>query len=153
MQRLDTDKLHVSYLEGSTADGPVLPRCYTLTHSDATGDLYLSIGLQHNRQQVAGFYTRLMRDEVLAEWRDEGSELALHVHCHVSGGVIAGRAAWRDAIFRRELPLVLEALRFAESRLVEVESRLDTAPIRVHFHSTDPAFDRVEAWGVLADFR
>jgi len=152
MQRLDTDKLHVSYLEGSTADGPVLPRCYTLTHSDATGDLYLSIGLQHNRQQVAGFYTRLMRDEVLAEWRDEGSELALHVHCHVSGGVIAGRAAWRDAIFRRELPLVLEAFRYGDRWLFETQPHLDRAPIQVYFHATQSRYNRTEAWGVPADY-
>lgn len=42
--RLKPEKLHVGLAEGSIADGPVTPRCYTLTHSDTTGDLFLTIG-------------------------------------------------------------------------------------------------------------
>ena len=42
--RLRPEKLHVGPAEGSIADGPVTPRCYTLTHSDTTGDLFLTIG-------------------------------------------------------------------------------------------------------------
>jgi integrase len=42
--RLRPEKLHVSLAEGSIADGPVTPRSYTLTHSDTTGDLFLTIG-------------------------------------------------------------------------------------------------------------
>lgn len=44
-----------------------MPRAYTLTHSDRTGDLFLSIGPKHDEAQVAGLYTRLMRDE---SWRN-----------------------------------------------------------------------------------
>ena len=33
--RLRPEKLHVGLAEGSIADGPVTPRCYTLTHSDS----------------------------------------------------------------------------------------------------------------------
>jgi hypothetical protein len=68
MSRLRPDKLHVRCAGGVTPDGPITPRRYTLTHSDATGDLYLTIGPDYDRQQISGWYTRLMRDEVLAEW-------------------------------------------------------------------------------------
>lgn len=63
---------------------------------------------------ITGWYVRLLRDEVLAEWcapvgssngGDDGP--ALHVYCHVSG-----QERWlappqlRNYIFKREMPLV-----------------------------------------------
>lgn len=66
---------------------------------------------------VADRYTRLLRDEVLADWCDGG----LHVHCHVKG-----HADWwlapsvlRLFIFRREMNLVLDAFRYADSSFLE----------------------------------
>ena len=48
------------------ANGPVTPRCYTLTHSDTTGDLFLTVGPEFDRAQISGWYTRLMRSQVLS---------------------------------------------------------------------------------------
>jgi hypothetical protein len=93
-----------------------------------------------------------MRDEVLAEWREEEDGPALRVHCHVSGGLVVGSAGWRDAIFQRELPLVLEAFRFGDRRLFEMQPGLDQAPIWVHFHARQPRYNRVESWGTPADY-
>jgi hypothetical protein len=93
-----------------------------------------------------------MRDEVLAEWREDETGPALHVHCHVSGGLAVGPAGWRLAIFRRELPLVLEALRCGDTRLFESHKELDGAPIWVHFHAVQERYDVVEQWGVPADW-
>jgi hypothetical protein len=152
MGRLKPEKLHVQFAPDTAPEGPVAPRRYTLTHSDATGDLFLTIGSDYDRQQVSGWYTRLMRDEVLAEWRDEEDGPALHVYCHVSGGLVLGPAGWRDAIFRRELPLVLEAFRFGDRHLFEVWPELDWAPIWVHFHAAQPRYNRVESWGTLAGY-
>ncbi len=153
MKRLKPDKLHVHFAGGTTPTGPLMPRRYTLTHSDTTGDLYLTIGAEHDRQQIAGWYTRLMRDEVLAEWQDDAEGPALHVHCHVSGGLIFGTAGMRYDIFRRELPLVLEAFRHGERALYDVYPALDHAPIWVHFHAVQEHYSRVEHWGVSADYR
>lgn len=152
MSRLEPHKLHLRLLSGTQPAGPLVPRCYTLTHSDATGDLYLTVGAEHDRRQVSGWYTRLMRDEVLAEWVEEGGNPTLHLHCHVSGGLVLGSATWRDAIFQRELPLVLEALRFGDRVLFEARPALDRAPIWVHFDSTDPQYERSERWGVPGDY-
>jgi len=153
MRRLDPDKLHVEWAPGSTATGPLLPRTYTLTHSDSTGDLFLTVGPAYDQEQISGWYTRFMRDEVLAEWLQGGSGPELHVHCHLSGGIVAGSASGRDAIFRHELPLVLEAFRFGEQQLVAANPALDNSPVQVHFHSTNARYDRVETWGTLADYR
>jgi hypothetical protein len=95
---------------GTSTMDPAPPRSrkYTLTHNDITGSLCLTIGADYNQQQISGFYTRLLRDEVIAEWVAVGaSGYALHVYCHVSG-----EERWlappllRNYIFRREMPLV-----------------------------------------------
>ena len=155
MNRLKPEKLHTRFAPGGGPDGPVAPRRYTLTHSDTTGDLFLTIGLDYDRKQISGWYTRFMRDEVLAEWlrEEEQDHPALHVHCHVSGGLVAGPAGWRDMILKRELPLALEALCFGDRVFFESYPELDHAPILVHFHAAQSRYDRVEPWGVLADYR
>ena len=153
MSRLRPDKLHVRFRDRATPTGPIAPRRYTLTHSDATGDLFLTVGTEYDRKQISGWYTRLMRDEVLAEWREDEEGPALHVHCHLSGGLVFGTARWRHEIFRHELPLVLEAFRFGARQLYEAHPALDEAPIRVHFAAIRRRHRRTERWGTPADFR
>jgi len=153
VKRLTPEKLHVRLAPGAEPERPITPRRYTLTHSDATGDLYLTIGPDYDRKQISGWYTRLMRDEVLAEWCQEESGPALHVHCHVSGGLAFGPPGWRYAILKRELPLVLETFRFGDRELFSAHPELGRSPIWVHFHATRARYARVERWGVPADYR
>ena len=152
MGRLDPGKLHVRLLPGVTAEGPLVPRCYTLTHSDVTGVLFLTIGPDYDQGQISGWHTRLLRDEVLAEWQRAEETLALHVHCHVSGGIALGASGMRDAIFRRELPLVLEAFRYGDAGLFKAHRSLGQASILVHFHAREVRYDRVERWGQPIDY-
>lgn len=153
MARLNREKLHVRYLEGVSAGAPILQRRYTLTHSDTTGDLFLTVGPDYSREQIAGWYTRFMRDEVLAEWKDSQDGPSLHVYCHVSGGLVLGRAGWRDAIFRKEMALVLEAVMWGDRALFAANPELDHAPIWVHFQASQPRYHKTERWGVPADFK
>lgn len=102
------EKLRIQFAPGTSQLEPAPPlRRYTLTHNDVTGDLSLTIGSDYNHKQISGFYTRLLRDEVTAEWKHSGPSYALHVYCHVSG-----EERWlappmlRNYIFRREMPLV-----------------------------------------------
>ena len=152
MGRLNAEKLQVTYSTGIQRDHLVMPRRYTLTHSDITGNLFLSIGPDYDRAKISGWQARLMRDEVLAEWLHGEGRVALHVHCHVSGGVLFGSAGMRDGIFRRELPLVLEAFRSGELDLYRAHPELDDAPILVHFHAKQSRYDVVEQWGRPADY-
>jgi len=70
---------------------------------------------------AAGWYIRLLRDEVLAEWGLEGGAPVLHVYCHVSG-----QERWlappqlRNYIFKREMPLVRCPACASERQLWEV---------------------------------
>lgn len=106
-------KLSVQYLAGARPPDTLsarVSRRYTLTHNDITGALNLSIGLDYNQKQIQGFYTRILRDEITAEWYFASGAAApaeLHVYCHVSG-----EERWlappqlRNFIFRREMTLV-----------------------------------------------
>ena len=81
--------------------------------------------------QFGGWYSRLQRDEILAVWRvakaregegeDEETRMELHVHCHISGGHVLLNfiAQFRFWIFRKELPVVLEAFRHGDRVLFE----------------------------------
>ena len=153
MTRLIPEKLHVKYLHGATPDAPVAPRFYTLTHSDSTGDLFLSVGSCYDKKQISGLYTRLMRDEVLAELKKDSEGLSLNVHCHVSGGLVFGRAKWRYNIFCSELSLALEAIRFGDKAFFDHDPKLDEIPVLVHFKSTIKKYDKTEKWGTLKDYK
>lgn len=152
MSRIRPEKLHVHFTEGTTPESPVTPRRYTLTHSDITGELFLTVGPEYNTKQMSGLYARLMHDEVLAEWRKDEDGPALHVNCHVSGGLVLGTAFLRDFFFRKELPLALEALRYGDRDLFAAHPELDCAPIWVHFHSNQRRYNCVERWGTPADY-
>jgi hypothetical protein len=152
MRRLNPEKLHVTYLPGTDHTEPLSPRRYTLTHSDFTGDLFLSIGLEYDRRRVSHWYTRLMRDEVLAEWGVDIDRHSLMVHCHVSGGVVFGWADMRNSILHREMPLALEAIRFGDRLFVQAHSDLEAAVVWVHFHAAQARYDVRESWGHLSDY-
>jgi hypothetical protein len=151
MANLDPEKLHIRFDDETTPEGPLHPRAYTLTHSDFTGELFLTIGRDVDREQISGWYTRFMRDEVVARWEAE-ERPALHVHCHVSGGFVLGSASWREAIFRRHMPMVLTAFCYGDRKLFERFPALDESPIFVHFHAAQRRFDRIEEFGRLGDY-
>jgi len=152
MKRLNPEKLHVTYLPGAGRDGPLSPRRYTLTHSDVTGELFLSIGTEYDRKRISHWYTKLMRDEVLAEWEADNGRPYLVVHCHVSGGLVFGWAGMRNGIFRRELPLALEAIRFGDRLFIQAYPELDGSMVQVRFHAAQARYDVKKDWGQMKDY-
>jgi hypothetical protein len=149
---LKKEKLHVTFEDDSEEISTILPRKYTLTHSDSTGDLFLTIGSRYNYEQISKPYIRFMRDEVLAEWRKE-EKYELHIHVHISRGFIFGWARLRDKIIRHHLPMVFQTIRYGDRALVEKYPELDQAPIIVHFHSKRKKFNVVEKMGEMGEFK
>ena len=153
MASFDPDKLHTTFIDPATPTGPLQPRSYTLTHSDRTGDLFLTIAEDYDQQQISGWYTRLMRDEVLARWILERDQASLHVHCHVSGGIVLGTAKWRSSILHYHMPQVLQAFRYGDRGLFAEYPRLDQADILVHFHATQDRYNQTESFGSPQDYK
>ena len=149
MSELHPEKLHVTFHEGTNPSVLSLPRRYTLTHSDVTGDLFLSISTEYDRKQISGFYTRLMRDEVLAEIMNEEQGRSLHIYCHVSGGFVFGAAGWRNDILHGHMRLVIEALCYGDRELLSARPEMHEAPVKVHFMSNRAKYNGIEDWGLV----
>ncbi len=146
MKKLNPEKLNVEFRDGVTATDPVIGRKYTLTHSDVTADLFLTVGLEYAFDQITN-----MRDEVLAEWQEDDKAPFLSGYIYVGqfGPIIT---KIRDTVFRRELPLALEAIVYGDSELFSKYPQLKHAPIWIYFDSPNPEYEKFEYWGTPADY-
>ncbi|KAL5540993.1 hypothetical protein UlMin_042566 [Ulmus minor] len=150
----EASKLKVLFLGVDEKKHPGnLPRTYTLTHSDITSKITLAISQTINNSQLQGWYNKLQRDEVVAEWKKVKGKMSLHVHCHISGGhfLLDLCARLRYFIFCKELPVVLKAFVHADGNLLNNYPELQEALVWVYFHSNVPEFNKVECWGPLKD--
>ncbi|MZP30994.1 hypothetical protein GTO91_14850 [Heliobacterium undosum] len=146
MKQLNPEKLVVDYRDRVTPAEPVIGRKYTLTHSDITGELFLTIGRAYAYEKINN-----LRDEVLAEWRWYDSAIVLYVYVYVNGQ-FAPVSDRRNRIFRRELPLALAAIRYGDSQFFMAHPELDHAPILIYFDSKNPNYHRFENWGTPSDY-
>ncbi|WP_058309121.1 staygreen family protein [Gracilibacillus massiliensis] len=146
MSDFNPEKLFVIYTGDVTATTPVIPRKYTLTHSDVTGELFLTIGIQYAWENI-----NEMRDEVLGEWRHKsGNTFYYCVHLYIDQGEYDINAATkRNEIFVRELPLALTAIRYGDRALFNKHPHLNQSFIIVNFISAYPQFARQENWGTF----
>ena len=152
MVRLNPGRLHVRFSKNVRKEELILPRCYTLTHSDSTGKFFLTIAKIFDKKQVSGFLIHFMRDEALGEWKETGGKPELHVYCHVSGGMVLGTARWRNDILVHEMPLVLEIIRHGDRRLFQKRPELGSSRVKVHFISSRKKYHRTEDWGTMDDY-
>ncbi|KAH6812959.1 non-yellowing 1 [Perilla frutescens var. frutescens] len=149
----EASKLKVLFLGAEKKHPGKFPRTYTLTHSDITSKLTLAISQTINNSQIKGWYNKLQRDEVVAEWKKIKGKMSLHVHCHISGGhfLLELCAKLRYFIFCKELPVVLKAFVHGDGDLLNNYPELQEALVWVYFHSNIPEFNKVECWGPLRD--
>ena len=149
MSKFNSEKLSVEYRNGVTATEPIIPRHHTLTHSDFTGELLLTIGTQFAWDKV----NPDLRDEVLGEWKTTGNYLYYNVYVFIDQGEFDLTAATRrNETFRRELSLALTAIRYGDRFLFERYPNLDYALIIVNFISTHPQFTKQESWGTFNSY-
>ncbi|WZL72525.1 staygreen family protein [Clostridiaceae bacterium 35-E11] len=146
-ERLDPEKVFVELRHGVALTKPIVGRKYTLTHSDTTAELFLTIGLQYAYDKI-----NPRRDEVLAAWCVYNNMLIMYVYVYVDGAFGYDRAAIRNQIFIRELPLALEAIRYGDRTFFGAHPDLDKCPIFIYFDSTFPCLNRVEYWGMPSDY-
>lgn len=147
MSKLNPEKLSVEFREGVSTTEPITSRRYTLTHSDLTAELFLTIGLDYAYDQITE-----MRDEVLGEWVKDGENDMCYIYLSVDGQLGPEMTAIRDFVFRRELPLALEAIRYGDAGLFAAHPELDQSSVIVFFLSTYPQFNKIENWGTFSDY-
>ena len=141
MERLNPEKL-VTTFSGVTPKNPIIPRKYTLTHSDLTAELFLTVG-----RQIAYETITPMRDEVVAKWRRFQNGYALYGLVQVDA--LEGKksiSAARYKIFQQEMPLALEAIRFGDRKFFDTHPSLGNAPIWIVFASRYREYNEVQYW-------
>ncbi|MBM7541992.1 staygreen family protein [Amphibacillus cookii] len=146
MNIFNPDHLLVTFKAPLDVTDPISGRKYTLTHSDQTGCLFLTVALNYAYDKITQ-----MRDEVLAEWCIENGTCILSVKVYLGGRDIA-TVKRRDQNFRRELPLALEAIFFGDRAFLMAHQQLYSAPIKICFESSYPSYNRCENWGTPMDY-
>ncbi|PQD94491.1 hypothetical protein CYL18_13860 [Pradoshia eiseniae] len=132
------------------SNGPVEGRTYTLTHSDETGDLFLSIGSGIDSSKI----NWKMRDEVIGNWQIRGGQYYLVCSVHISGGEFdEKKARARFSIFQEELPLALKGIINGDKGLFTYYPWLLNAPIQVEFSSVYPEFNQVMYYGMARHYQ
>ena len=147
MSKFIPEKLSVEFREGITATEPICPRRYTLTHSDTTEQLFLTIGKKYAYDK-----TDAMRDEVLGRWIKKRKGCFFYANLHIDGQFNSKVTAIRNYVFRRELPLALEVIRYGDNNFFRAHPELDSSPIIVFFMSINPKYSRIENWGHFSKY-
>ena len=148
MREIKTEKLTVEFRQGVTPIAPIIPRRYTLTHSDITAQLFLTIGSSYAFDKL-----NATRDEVLGEWVNLNNCYYYYVYLYIDGQFIdPSKAPIRNEVFIRELPKALKAIRYGDDKFFALHSKLKQAPIIVFFNSSIPWFNRIENWGTFSDY-
>ena len=149
MSKFNPERLTVEFRDGVTATKPVIPRNHTLTHSDFTGELFLTIGIQFAWDKV----NPDMRDEVIGLWKMNEDSLYYNVYINLDKEEHDfNEAIRRNEIFRRELPLALTAIRYGDRCIFDLYPNLDCAIIVVNFMSFYPELYNQEIWGTFSNF-
>ena len=144
MSEFNPDKLSVTYLPPASIFNPIDHRKYTLTHSDSTGELFLSIGCQYELENI----NLNMRDEVLGEWRREKGQYTLCGKVYISNGEFDEKLSnVRFMIFKKELPLALSAIVNGDKGFYMYYPWLLDAPIYIYFDSIFPEYNQILYFG------
>jgi hypothetical protein len=144
MSMFNPSKLTTKYTAPATQFRPVEGRRYTLTHSDTTGQLFLTIGTHYDYLAI----NPQIRDEVLAEWVPQMGEFALIGRVYISGGEFdENYAKVRFKIFQKELNLALTAIVYGDQAFFCNFPWLLDAPIYIQFESIYPQFNRMFYFG------
>ena len=131
MKKIDPSKVHAELRDRVSPISPILDRKYTVTHSDETADLFVTIGRHYADDKIGP-----TRGEVL-----------------IAGDEITGNAKMRSEIFEREMPIALQAIRYADWRLFQAKPDLDELPILIWFRSSEPEYNKLYDFGTMSEYR
>lgn len=147
MKNLSPSKVFVQYRDKMRPNNPVTNRKYTITHSDTTAELFVFVSENYAEDKIAD-----MRDEVRITWLHNEKGIVLIGSVLIDGEGIVGNEYIRNKIFYDEMPTALQALRQADRFLFDNYPYLDTAPIYIHFVSSNPKYDKTYNFGYIGDY-
>jgi len=148
MEKIDASKVFTEYREGVTPLSPLEQRKYTITHSDDTADLFVTIGREYAEDKV-----NELRDELYLTYEMTKDGLVLMGKVLLDGEGVEGRTELRNRIFAKELPIALQAVRIGDHKFFEEIPFLDTIPIYIWFQSELPAYNKLYPYGTMTEYK
>jgi len=148
MREFNPQKVFVQYRDIINPYEPVKGRKYTITHSDATAELFAFISEDYAEDQVT-----IMHDDVRIGWEKNERGLALIGSVIVDGKGVSGNSNIRNQIFYNEMPTALKTLREADRFLFNKYPRADSALVIIHFISSNPVYDKIYNFGPIGNYK
>ena len=87
--RFSSDKLETNFIEPINLYGPIKDRKYTLTHSDTTGMMFLTIANEYDYNAI----NYDLRDEILGAWKESDTSYILFFYAYV-GNLSYAESIW-----------------------------------------------------------
>ena len=145
MSNFNPQKLSVKYIPPANDLNPIDGRKYTLTHSDVTGELFLSVGYEYDYSAI----DVKMRDEVLAKLQKNAeNNYMLFGKAYVSGGEFGlANSAIRFNIFQKEMYTALKGIVYGDREFYFNHPELLNIPIYIYYQSIYPQFNQIIYYG------
>ena len=146
MKKINPKKVFTEFRDGVNKIDPIEGRKYTVTHSDKTGDLFVTIGLRYAEDKIDK-----LRDEVLLTWTHIDGNIKLIGEVLIDNDVIKNSEI-RNMIFKKEMPLALQAIRYADRELFQLNKNLDDIPIEIQFISQNEKYNKIIEFGTMKEY-
>lgn len=145
--RFSSDKLETNFIEPINLYGPIKDRKYTLTHSDTTGIMFLTIANEYDYNAI----NYDLRDEILGAWKESDTSYILFFYAYV-GNLSYADALYRYNIFKSHIDSALQAIIYGDRMLLSKYPELLNTPIYIKFDSSIPVFNNYEFYGFVRDY-
>lgn len=148
MESFHSSRVNVEYRDGVTETKPIEGRKYTMTHSDDTAELYVTVGKSYAKDKIGP-----LRDEVLLEFQQQDDQLQLIGAVLIDAEHMNWDSEKRNQIFLREMSTALKAIRYADNTLFEQNPMLDEIPIYLWFQSTKEEYNQLYDFGTMREYK
>lgn len=145
--RFNTNKIETTFVTPITLDSPIEGRKYTLTHSDDTGMMFLTIANKYDYDAI----NKDLRDEIIGTWKNYNSFYNLFFYAYV-GDLDYFDALNRYNIFKSHMTSALQSIFYGDRELLNKHTELLNVPIYVKFDSSIPTFNNYEFYGYVKDY-
>lgn len=141
------DMLETTFVKPITMYNPIKGRKYTLTHSDDTGIMFLTIANEYNYSAI----NQVLRDELLGTWKIYNNRFKLFFYAYV-GDSDYFTCLTKYKAFKYHMNLALQAIIYGDKELIKKYPELINCPIYIKFDSFIPMFNNYEFYGYVKDY-
>lgn len=148
MNKQDIYKLTINRNENILDNGPIVPRCYEVIYLKSSNSIEVSI--DKNEDKSKNMYKG---EGLCGRWCYENNKYMLFFQVNITSEEQGyDKLTEKNTEIRKDIPLMLKAIRKIEENLCTKHEELDDAEIFIKFNSLEDAFYKVENWGKLKNY-